>query len=337
MLPTSFCTAPARAANGSFATIPAREDADLRFFAPGGGVTTGARALAAMRTKPGLVLWVAGNQFFAMERVVRDFQRSSRAANVAVGVVTLPPGLELQAILDGGFTYGGRAYPGRPDVYATVDLAALRALRRAGLMRDYTTYAHNELQIMVARGNPKHIVSVADLVRPGVRTSMPNPVDEGIMTVYAEPMLVRHRIWQRIAAGKSCRACYTTSDNWFTAVHHRETPARIASDRSDAGIVWRTEVLNAERAGAPVEGVSLPEADSRRANVTYLAGALASSNRPKIAARYLAFLASTQGQRAYAAFGFVPATPQERVTRAIALLRVRNRIGRVVIARVEQR
>jgi ABC-type sulfate transport system substrate-binding protein len=40
---------------------------------------------------------------------------------------------------------------------------------------------HNELQMMAAKGNPKAIAGIDDLVRGDVRTSLPNPVNEGIM------------------------------------------------------------------------------------------------------------------------------------------------------------
>src|SRR5215469_2794991 len=81
---------------------------------------------------------------------------------------------------------------------------------------------------------------------------MPNPVNEGIMQFYIRKVLERHGIWQTISGGKECVHCQTTTNNWFTAVHHRETPDRIVANQSDAGMVWKTEVLAAKRGGAPV-------------------------------------------------------------------------------------
>src|SRR6202012_3197740 len=81
---------------------------------------------------------------------------------------------------------------------------------------------------------------------------------------YARKVLEQHGIWPQIAAGKECIACQTTERNWFTAVHHRETPERIRDGKSDAGIVWKTEVMEALRQGSPIEGVELPVADSLR-------------------------------------------------------------------------
>jgi ABC-type molybdate transport system substrate-binding protein len=260
-----------------------------------------------------LVLWLAGNQFFAMDEVIGTFQKQH--AGTSVGLMTLPPGLILEAIKAGGWSYGGKDYPGRPDVYASVNLGHLQELKRAGLMDTYMVYMHNELQIMVARGNPKRIIGIKDLVRPDVRTSMPNPVNEGIMQFYARKVLERHGLWHQIAAGKECVSCETTLNNWFTAVHHRETPERIRDGKSDAGIVWKTEVLEAlrdsARDSAQVDAVELPPEDSLRHEVSYVIGMLKDARHPQAAESFLQFLTSDEGQKAYAKFGFVKAGSDE--------------------------
>ena len=191
---------------------------------------------------------------------------------IAVGVITLPPGLLLEAIEKEGWRYGDITYPGRPDIYASVNLGHLQRLKSLGMMDAYSIYMHNELQIMVARGNPKNIHGIDDLGRENIRTSMPNPVNEGIMQFYGRRVLERHGLWRTISANTECASCQTTERNWFTAVHHRETPERIRTGHSDAGIVWRTEVLEALRYGAPIEGVELIPEDSLREEVSYVVG-----------------------------------------------------------------
>ena len=62
--------------------------------------------------KAGLIPWLAGNQFFAMNDVVRAFQKP--LPGTSVGLITLPPGLLLQAIKAGGWIYDGKEYLGRP-------------------------------------------------------------------------------------------------------------------------------------------------------------------------------------------------------------------------------
>ena len=303
------------APTAKMATVPKGKDNDLKLYLADGSVVKGAAAMERMAKDAGLVLWLAGNQFFAMDEVVHAFQKEQ--PGVTVGLITLPPGLLLDAILGGGWVFEGKEYPGLPDVYASVNLGHLKKLKAAGLMTRHAVYMHNELEIMVAQGNPKQIHGIGDLGRDDVRTSMPNPVNEGIMQFYARKVLERHGLWQHISGGKECVSCQTTALNWFTAVHHRETPDRIKAGQTDAGIVWKTETLEARRAGAAVEGVGLPPQDSLRDEVAYAIGPLDASPHADAARRYLAFLASPQGQAAYASFGFVGASTQELALKPI--------------------
>src|SRR6516165_8153127 len=289
--------------------IPEGKETDIKLYgANGGGVVIGREALEQM-PKAGLVLWLAGNQFFAMDDVIGAFQKHD--PGVSVGLITLPPGLLLQAIKAGGWIYQDKEYRGEPDIYASVNLGHLQQLKASAMMDSYMVYMHNELQIMVAQGNPKKSAGVQDLARPDVRTSMPNPVNEGIMQFYIRKVLERHGIWQTISGGKECVHCQTTDNNWFTAVHHRETPERILANQSDAGMVWRTEVLAALRDGAHVEGIPLADQDSLRTEVSYVIGKLKATKHPEASVAFLSFLRSPECQNAYAKFGFVEANDSE--------------------------
>jgi ABC-type sulfate transport system substrate-binding protein len=165
--------------------------------------------------------------------------------------------------------------------------------------------------LMVGKGNPKNIKGFADVMRADVRTSMPNPVNEGIMQFYGRKVLERHGAWQHVSAGKECASCQPTPNNWFTAVHHRETPDRILAGTSDTGLVWLTEAIEAQRDGKQVQTVLLPPVDSLRDEVAYAVCALGKGTRQANAARYLSFLATAEAQAAYAKFGFVNATAGE--------------------------
>jgi ABC-type molybdate transport system substrate-binding protein len=292
-----------------YARIPPNKDADIKLYRGDGSVVAGTEALRRMPTDAQVVLWLAGNQFFAMDDVVHAFQKQN--PGTSVGLITLPPGLLLEAIEKGGWSYGGGDYPGVPDVYASVNLGHLKKLKARGLADRYAVYMHNELVLMVAKGNPKNVKGIADVMRADVRTSMPNPVNEGIMQFYGRKVLERNGAWQHVSAGKECVSCQTTANNWFTAVHHRETPDRILAGTSDTGIVWLTETIAAQRGGKAVEAVRLPPQDSLRDEVAYAICTLTNSGHRDAAARYLAFLATPDGQAVYARYGFVNASPHE--------------------------
>jgi ABC-type molybdate transport system substrate-binding protein len=289
--------------------IPGGKETDVKFYPPNGGrPLMGGDAFAQMQ-KAGLILWLAGNQFFAMDDVVGAYQKQH--PDTSVGLITLPPGLLLQAIKAGGWTYTDKDYRGLPDIYASVNLGHLKQLKTSGMMDSYSVYMHNELQIMVAKGNPKKIAGVQDLARADVRTSMPNPINEGIMQFYIRKVLERHGIWQTLSGGKECVHCQVTPNSWFTAVHHRETPDRILADQSDAGMVWKTEVLEAERSGANIDAVALPDQDSLRKEVSYVIGSLKAAPHAAAAAAFLTFLSSPECQQTYAKYGFVNASADE--------------------------
>jgi ABC-type molybdate transport system substrate-binding protein len=298
-----------------YAVIPPNKDSDLKLYYADGRIVRGSDALARMQQDAELILWLAGNQFFAMDDVVRAFQAQNPGRDV--GLITLPPGLILSAIEKGGWTYAGRSYAGRPDIYSSVNLGHLKRLKQAGMMSQYAIHMHNEMVLMVAKGNPKKIRGIADVGRADVRTSMPNPVNEGIMQFYGRKVLERHKLWTQVSAGKECFSCQTTPNNWFTAVHHRETPDRILAGQSDTGIVWMTEAIEAQRDGKAIEAVQLPAQDSLRDEVAYAIGALDASPRKAAALGYLSFLATPQAQAAYAKYGFVNATAQELALKPI--------------------
>ncbi len=190
--------------------------------------------------------------------------------------------------------------------------------RDDGLADRYATYMHNELVVMVAKGNPKHITGIDDLGRADVRVSLPNVLREGIMTYYAKPVLQKHALYEKLTAGQKCAACQPTPNVWLTEVHHRETPARILANQSDADIVWKTEALAAIKRGDAVEFITLPAADSKRDDVAYYITPLsANAGHKKLADAYAAFVASAAGNALYAKYGFVPSTVDERTFRPI--------------------
>ncbi|MGA2548543.1 MAG: substrate-binding domain-containing protein [Burkholderiaceae bacterium] len=293
---------------GQYPSIPPNKDDDLTYFSAHGGQIHGVPALRLMAHKADLIIWCAGNQYVAIPDLIQAYQSAFPGNNV--GVVTMPPELELAAIRAGGWHYQGKDFPGVPDVYGTV---SVDALRRAQRIRQYVAYAHNELELMVKRGNPKHVTSLEDLVRKDLRVVLPNPLDEGIMKVYAKPILVRLGVWEALSGGVDCRACLRQGHVYFASVHHRDAPLRLSSDMADVALVWRTEVDEAIRVGAPLEGVHLPPEQSAKNEVTYFAGALGPGPRVDAARDFLELLIGVQGQAAYIEHGFVGIAPSERL------------------------
>lgn len=309
--------APKAAATASaYEAIPANKDNDLRIFYADGKIVKGSAALEKMNTDAQLTLWLAGNQYFAMEDVIRTFQKANpKVGNVAL--ITLPPGVILKAINSGGWRYEGKDYAMQPDIYASVDLAHLQTLKAKAKMDQYIIYTHNALDLMVAKGNPKDIKGIKDLGRDDLKIMLPNPIDEGIMKFYAKKVLQRHNLWDKISNGKECKACSPSANVYFTVVHHREIADGLKAGTVDVGIVWTTETKNALEEGLDVEAVALPPEDSLIDEVSYAIGTLTSSTHKDAASQYLKFLQSDAGQKAYEKFGFVKASKKDLEIKSI--------------------
>ncbi|MDP2832070.1 MAG: substrate-binding domain-containing protein [Pseudomonadota bacterium] len=296
--------------------IPPKKDNDLRLFYADGRIVTGSAALQKMDTDARLVLWLAGNQFFAMEDVIRAFQKDNPAVG-NVGLITLPPGIILKAINAGGWSYEGKDYRMQPDIYASVQLGHLKTLKGKGRMSQFMVYTHNALNLIVPKGNPKGIKGIDDLGRDDLKIMLPNPIDEGIMTFYARKVLVNHKLWDKLSGGKECKSCDPTPNVHFTSVHHREIPDGLKAGTVDAGIVWATETKNALEEGHAVEAVPLPAEDSLINEVSYAIGVMTGTGHRDAANKYLSFLKSDKGQDAYARFGFIKASTADLEIREI--------------------
>jgi molybdate transport system substrate-binding protein len=251
-----------------------------------------------------LTLFMAGNQFMVMKEIVSAFKKEyPKIENIFYE--TLPPGLELKQILSGGALFRGEKIDVHADVYSSVNKKAMEALIDAGqiLTGNYHLYLHNRLTLMVQKGNPSRITSVADLGRDSIRISQPDPANEDIafhiidMYRQAGGDELVHRIMEKK------RAEGTTI---FTVVHHRETPLRILKNTVDAGPVWATETIHAKASGLLFDVVDPGEDFDQRNRINYYICKLKHAPHPENANKFIEFIRSSDAQRIYQKHGFLP-------------------------------
>lgn len=250
-----------------------------------------------------LVLFMAGNQFMAMKEIVTKFQSEYREVK-RIFYETLPPGLELKQILAGGALFKGKTIEVMPDIYTSVNQKAMQTLEDADRIPkgDYHLYLHNRLTLMVPPGNPANIKALTDLGREDVRISQPDPAYEDIAFHIIDMYLQAggSQLVRRIMEEKRNRG--TT---WFTAVHHRETPLRIAEKTVDVGPVWATETIHAAASGLVFDVVEPGDDLDRRDHVNYYVCKLLGSPHPENAQKFLTFIRSSTAQKIYRKYGFV--------------------------------
>ena len=246
-----------------------------------------------------LVLFVGGNQFMVMPGLMRAFEARHPELRGHIFYETLPPGiLSKQIAAKGTITLGNFTLQVQADVYEA-GLSAVQEMEKAQIVDAPVSYATNDLEIMVRRGNPLSIRTLSDLGNENVRLSMPNPDWEGVARQIAISMekaggaaLIDRVMKQKVKDGST----------FLTQIHHRQTPMRILNGQSDAGVTWASEVLFQEQIGNPVAGVVIPAAQNT--NATYSAAMLKSAPHRDAAAAWLSFLASPGAQNVYAAYGF---------------------------------
>lgn len=251
----------------------------------------------------GLVLFVGGNQFFVMPKLIAGFERLHPELAGHIFFETLPPGvLRKQMLNHDTVTLGNLTISIAPDIYEA-GAAALEELQKDGWVDHVVAYASNDLQILVLSGNPKHIATLNDLAKKDIRVAMPNPEFEGVakqiqasLTKAGGDELATKVYQTRVADGGV----------FLTQIHHRQTPMRILRNQSDAGVVWTSEVIFQQKIGNPIEGVKIPTSENTSA--IYAAGLTRNAPHRAAAIAWLNYLKSEEAQAAYREFGFKSAS-----------------------------
>jgi len=251
---------------------------------------------------PSLVLYVGGNYFFAMAPLVQAFETHYPQYKGQVYWETIPPGLLVRQMENGGtVTVGNMTWTVPADVY----LAGLKAVQKqidAGrLQAPAVPYVTNTLTIMVPADNSAHITSLADLGRPEVRLVMPNPKFEGIARQIKTSLehaggdtLLNDVYGTKVADGSTV----------LTHIHHRQTPLWIMQGKAQAGVTWQSEAMFEEQAGHPISHVDIPAADNTTA---IYAGAMTThAPHAEAAQRWLDFIRSPAGLAIFERYGFKP-------------------------------
>jgi molybdate transport system substrate-binding protein len=251
---------------------------------------------------PKLVLFVGGNYFFAMAPLVRAFEADHPEFKGRIYWETLPPGLLAKQIEAGGrITVGNMSWTVKPDAYLA-GLMKVRGMIEQGLLvGPAVSYVTNDLTIMVAKGNPAHIESLADLGKPGLRLAMPNPEFEGIarqikiaLTKAGGDALAKTVYETKVKDGSAI----------LTRIHHRQTPLWIMQGRADAGVTWQSEAEFQEQAGHPIGHVAIPAADN--ATAIYAGAEVKGAPHPDAAKAWLDFIRSPQALQIFTRYGFKP-------------------------------
>lgn len=253
-----------------------------------------------------LVLFIGGNQFFVMPKLMAGFEKLHPELAGHIFYETLPPGVLLKQMnKDNIVTLGNLTIDIAPDVYEA-GARELQKLHQDGRVEQVVPYATNDLEMMTLSGNPMHITNLKDLAREDVRASMPNPEYEGVANQIIASL---KKAGGEALANTVYQSRVATGGVFLTQIHHRQTPMRILRKESDVGVVWTSEVIFQQKIGNQIEGVKIPPNENTTA--VYAAGLLTNASHRTAATAWLAYLQSDQAQAAYREFGFNSVTSNQ--------------------------
>jgi sulfate transport system substrate-binding protein len=185
----------------------------------------------------------------------------------------------------------------------------MQTLVKAGLVaKDWNANAHKGIVthsvvvIVVRKGNPKHIRSWNDLIKPGVEVLTPNPITSGgarwnVLAAYGA----------QLKLGKTPKQAADYLTKLFHHVPVQDKSARDALNtflggKGDALLTYENEALLAQRSGQPVF-FNIPKATIRIDNPV----AVVQTSKNKTAAQaFVNFLYTPKAQHLFAASGYRP-------------------------------
>ena len=172
------------------------------------------------------------------------------------------------------------------DVFASADVTNMLRVEEAGRVNvNSTMFASNTFAIIVEKGNPLDIKSIADLAEPDVvvvQCVTTAPCGQGALTVFKN-------------AGIS-----VTPKSFEENV--KSVVTKVSSGEADAGIVYVTDVIAAEQ---QTDEIAI-EAGFNTTTDYYVAASNRSSD-VELAQRFADFVVSPLAQEILRKYGFVPA------------------------------
>ena len=168
------------------------------------------------------------------------------------------------------------------DVFASADTAHMTVVQDAGLLSGQPAiFAHNKLEIAVAKGNPKGIHSLADLARPG------------LVIVLADPSVPAGKYAAQALAKAGVVVRPASLEQQVTGVM-----SKVALGEADAGIVYVSDVVTSGQ----VAGVAIPDAQNVIAD--YPIALLKGAQNQAGANAFISLVLSADGQAILKAAGF---------------------------------
>ncbi|WP_328912769.1 MULTISPECIES: molybdate ABC transporter substrate-binding protein [unclassified Streptomyces] len=170
------------------------------------------------------------------------------------------------------------------DVFAAASPKTMKIVTDAGDGQGTpTTFVRNQLEIATLPGNPKHIASLKDLTKSGLKVAL---------------------CAKTVPCGSAAETALTGSGIKLTPVSYEQDVksalTKVELKEVDASVVYKTDV---KAAGGKVTGVDFPE--SANAINDYPIVQLTKAPNPNAAQAFIALVKSAEGQKVLSQAGFL--------------------------------
>lgn len=173
------------------------------------------------------------------------------------------------------------------DIFASADATNMSAVTSAGLASGQPrTLAHNLLEIMTERGNPKNIRTIQNLANPGLKVVLCAPAVP--CGRYAAEMFQKAGVTVHPVSEETSVSGVVT---------------KITLGEADAGVVYKTDV---KAAGETVSGVAIPAKQNVQATLSIVK--LKDAPNSQAAEAFINYVLSSAGRNTLEGFGFTAPT-----------------------------
>lgn len=224
------------------------------------------------------------------------FAAASLAApfeEIAADFVAQNPGTEVTFSFAGSSDLAAQIIDGAPaDVFASADEATMQLVVDAGLAPVPVPFATNRLTMVVAEGNPRSVLGLADLAA--------RAADGDLDLVVCAPVVPCGATARRVADAAGV--------TWAPRSEERSVSdvlGKVTSGQADAGLTYVTDALAARD---QVDAIAFEDTPALLAasSTTYPVAALADAHAD--AAAFAAFLRTPAAREVLAEAGFRPVT-----------------------------
>lgn len=196
------------------------------------------------------------------------------------------PGVKVTFSFGASSTLAQQALDGAPaDLLATADEANLQKVVDGAAASDPRVFARNRLSILVGKGNPKGIATLADLAKPE------------LLLVLCAPEVPCGKFGAQVLQKAGVTATPKSLEENVKGV-----VSKVTLGEADAGLVY---VTDAKAAGDKTDGVAIH--DEQNVIAVYPMGLLNQAGNADAARAFRNFVLSPAGQATLAGYGFLSA------------------------------